>query len=107
MTWNKTRADRQRDNVVYGHRYRKARQECLERAAWQCQIRLEGCTVRATQADHEGGAANDPEHRTLRAACESCHRKVTAQQGGGYRSNASQRDPQPKRSTAWQRKPSS
>ena len=89
--------------------YRRARLECLRRARWRCQIRLEGCQGAASEADHEAGLASDPHHRTLRAACTSCHRKVTAQQGKGARAVKSGRqvapDPKPRPRTRWEDPP--
>ncbi|MGH3220043.1 MAG: hypothetical protein ACRDPY_15285 [Streptosporangiaceae bacterium] len=101
MPWQKTDADRQRDARTYDAAYRGARDECLRRANWRCEIRLTGiCIGAATQADHIDQAANDPGHQRLRAACTPCHRAVTATQGGGAR-NAQVTDPQPQPRTAW------
>ena len=57
---------------------RTIRPAILERDRYICQVRLEGCTVKATHVDHiipwrQGGAAWD--HANLRAACESCNLK--------------------------------
>lgn len=97
--WKKTSADRRRDNRTYDARWRRAREECLKRAGWRCEIRLEGvCIGAATQVDHVAQAANDPQHRQLRAACEPCHKKVTGQQG---RAAQVPRDPAPRPRTQW------
>lgn len=52
------------------------RLQVLERDGYECQIRDEGCTGRATEADHiqswrEGGAPFDLAN--LRAACKPCN----------------------------------
>jgi hypothetical protein len=73
-------------NPAYGTAaWRRASAECLRRAQGRCEARLEDCQGAASQADHIYGLAADPEHRHLRAVCKSCHGKITAQQGGGYR----------------------
>ncbi len=79
--------------------WKRARLACLRRANWRCEIRLPGCQGAASQADHVDQLANDPGHRNLRAACRSCHGKVTAEQGGGARGAAA--DPQPQPRTDW------
>ena len=102
MPWNNNDpAKRSRDSRVYNADYRRKRLACLRAAKWRCEIRLEGCQGAASQADHQDGADQDLQHRHLRAACTSCHRKVTAQQGGGYRTRAAAADPQPRPRTAW------
>ena len=85
MTWKKTAEDRTRDAQRYGADWRRARLECLRAARWKCEIRMDGCQGAASEVDHVDGAGNDPGHKHLRAACKSCHAKVTARQGGGYR----------------------
>jgi 5-methylcytosine-specific restriction endonuclease McrA len=100
MAWKKTREDRRQDARTYGARWRHARDAHLRKTGWQCEIRMEGvCIGSATEVDHVHGAENDPGHRFLRAACEPCHAKVTAQQGGGYRKGPA--DPQPRQGTVW------
>jgi 5-methylcytosine-specific restriction endonuclease McrA len=103
VPWANTPADRAHTARTYGAKWRKARLACLRAANWRCQIRLEGCQGAASQVDHIDQAASDPGHRNLRAACKSCHGKVTAQQGGGYRipANRATADPQPTPRTAW------
>lgn len=96
MPWQTARKD-----PAYGRApWRRARLACLRAASWRCEIRLEGCQGAASQVDHVLGLASDPEHRVLRAACGNCHRKVTAQQGGGYRS-AAKGEPAVETRTAW------
>jgi 5-methylcytosine-specific restriction enzyme A len=107
MPWGNTPEDRRRSNTTYGARWRRARTECLNRARWKCQLRLDGiCTGAATQVDHiqgvaEGGSLYD--QANLRAACEPCHKARTAQQGGGYRRPGSRKaaDPEPKPWAGW------
>jgi hypothetical protein len=83
--------------------WRRARLACLRAAQWKCEARLDGCVGAASQADHITGIANDPQHRNLRAVCTPCHRKLTAQQGRGYRtsSGAPPADPPPAGRTQW------
>ena len=102
MPWRKDEAARKQSNATYGARWRKARQRALERARWKCGARLDGCTGAATEVDHVLGAQADPEHTALRAMCSPCHRKITAQQGGGYRRNPGGRgDPDCAPRTVW------
>lgn len=84
MPWEKTYESKRRDARTYDHRWRKTRKAYLARHP-ACEIRMPGCTGKATEVDHIVQAANDPGHRHLRAACTYCHRKVTAQQGMGAR----------------------
>jgi 5-methylcytosine-specific restriction endonuclease McrA len=100
MPWVKTPEDRKQDSQRYGPAWRKARTAALARAGHRCELGLPGCTTRATTVDHEAGAGNDPAHRHLRALCQSCHGKVTAQQGGGYRAGVKP-DPAPSPRTQW------
>ena len=95
MPW---RPEDRRQN--YDAEYRRKRDACLRRARWRCEIQLEGICIRAaSQADHIDGIANDPHHDRLRAACEPCHKHVTARQGNkGKRGGA---DPQPTPKTRW------
>jgi 5-methylcytosine-specific restriction enzyme A len=102
MPWSNDREARRRSDATYGARWRKARQRALERARWKCEARLDGCTGAATEVDHVLGAQADPEHTTLRAVCSPCHRKITAQQGGGFRSGGrGGADPEPHPRTSW------
>jgi|SRR5581483_3638465 len=98
MPW---RPEDRGDWRLYDHRWRRARKAQLDRQK-RCEIGLDGCTIKATEVDHINGARNDPQHRHLRSACTSCHRKITAQQGGGFRSkSATTADPEPRPSTTW------
>lgn len=57
--------------------WRKIRAAVLTRDGQICQLRLDGCTSRATHVHHTIGRAvsgNDPAH--LVAACEPCNLKV-------------------------------
>jgi len=85
VPWDNSPAKRRQDSVVYTADYRRKRLETLRRANWRCEIRLEGCQGAASETDHIDQAAGDPNHARLRAACASCHSKVTARQGGGFR----------------------
>lgn len=57
--------------------WRRLRLVILERDGWRCRIRGEGCTLKATDADHiiSRGDGGDPWDVTnLRAACAHCNR---------------------------------
>lgn len=98
MPWANDPDARRKSDATYGTpEYRRARLACLKAARWKCQIRLEGCQGAASQADHVDQAANDPHHQNLRAACRSCHAKVTADQGN----RAKRHDPAPQPRTKW------
>ena len=101
MPWKRSPDERRRDNRTYGTAWRKARRAQLERDRYQCQVRLDGCTRRATEVDHIIGADRDPQHRQLRSVCHACHLKITATQGGGARSPGSVADPEPRPRTSW------
>ncbi|WP_432443779.1 HNH endonuclease [Paenarthrobacter nitroguajacolicus] len=52
----------------------------LQRDNFTCQLKLNGCTVKATQADHKhnvksGGAEHDVNNG--QAACTNCHKQKT------------------------------
>lgn len=80
--------------------YRRARHECLKRARWRCEIRIEGvCIGTASEADHAAGIASDPLHKTLRAACKPCHRYMTQKQSNAGRKGPA--DPKPQPRTVW------
>ena len=85
MPWHNDPASRKQSNATYGARWQKARLAALERVRWKCEARLDGCAGAATKVDHVLGAQADPGHTTLRAVCSPCHRKITAQQGRGFR----------------------
>lgn len=97
MPWSTARKSPAYSTAAWKH----ARLACLRRANWRCEIRLEGCQGAASQADHVDQLANDPDHKRLRAACKSCHGKVTAQQGKGARLARAPADPEPRPRTAW------
>ena len=101
MPWQNTPADRRRSNATYGAKWRKARNAAMSAAKGRCQIRLPGCTIAATEVDHELGAQNDPDHRHLRAACKRCHEQVTARQGNDARRASGPPDPGVQARTAW------
>jgi 5-methylcytosine-specific restriction protein A len=68
---------RKRQNRVYGSAWRRVRPKVLARGGGLCQLRLEGCTVIATEVDHivpvdDGGGLYDL--MNLRAACRHCNR---------------------------------
>lgn len=53
-----------------------ARRRILQRDNHHCQLRLEGCTGRATEVDHRvAGDNHDPTN--LQAVCSSCHKRKT------------------------------
>jgi 5-methylcytosine-specific restriction protein A len=64
-------------DAVYRHRaWKPLARKVLERDGYVCQIRLPGCTGRATAADHvvewrDGGAKYDMAN--LQAACAACN----------------------------------
>lgn len=96
MPW--TRAD---DNPAYhAAAWKRARTKTLRDAHGKCEAHLAGCQGAASQVDHVDGIDADPGHTHLRAVCTSCHKKITAQQGGGARAGRA-RDPEPSPRTAW------
>jgi 5-methylcytosine-specific restriction enzyme A len=99
VRWDNSPEKRRRDAQVYGAEWRAKRLAALKRANFRCEIRLPGCQGSASEVDHIDQARNDPNHDRLRAACKSCHAKVTAQQGGGYRKPVNP-PPKPPR-TSW------
>jgi 5-methylcytosine-specific restriction endonuclease McrA len=102
MPWRNDPEKRRQDAQRYGAAWRRARDAQLRKANWRCEIRIQGvCIGAASEVDHVDGAENDPQHRNLRAACKPCHDKVTAQQGGGFRSRRVPRDPDPRPRTEW------
>jgi len=56
--------------------WRRTRRLVLERDAYRCRLKLDGCTTRATTAHHVKGKAmgDDPAH--LIAACSACNGRV-------------------------------
>lgn len=67
--------------------WREQRAKVLQRDGHQCQLRLPGCTVIATEVDHViavhlgGGDANT----NLQAACHPCHVRKTATEAAAAR----------------------
>ena len=102
MPWSNDRESRRRSSAAYSAAYRRNRDECMRRAQWKCQLRLDGCIGSASECDHIVSVADGGGHdlANLRAACKPCHTKRTAEQGGGFRSSK-QADPQPSPRTAW------
>lgn len=67
--------------TAYDHDWRAIRPVILARDNHECQVRLPGCTSKATAVDHriplaEGGARLDPDN--LRAVCKSCNSRRSA-----------------------------
>jgi 5-methylcytosine-specific restriction protein A len=101
VPWRNSPEDRRRSSATYGAAWRRARLACLQAANWRCEIRLPGvCIGAAREVDHVLGAANDPGHTALRAACRPCHAKVTATQGNNAK-RGHRGDPPPEQRTAW------
>lgn len=90
-------------NPAYGRAaWRRAREKCLRDAKWKCQIRGPGCRGAAVTADHIHGLANDPEHRFLQAACQTCHDAKTHRESGeARRGRQASRDPDCQPRTSW------
>lgn len=102
MPWRNDEESRARSNRLYGAHWRRARDACLRRAQWHCEIRTEVCIGAASQVDHIDGIDNDPQHQNLRAACDPCHKRITAQQGKGFRAGTrAPKDPPSSPRTAW------
>lgn len=55
------------------------RKRVMRDAKGVCQLRLEGCRVRAREVDHIGDR-DDHRLSNLRAVCVPCHRKRTQEQ---------------------------
>ena len=49
MPWANDRDSRQRSSRTYDARYRRNRDECMHRARWRCELRLEGDLHRCGQ----------------------------------------------------------
>jgi len=74
--------------------WRRTRLAVLVRDSWECQLRLDGCTVIATHVHHVHGrciTGDDPAH--LVAACAHCNLKA----GDPTRTP----DPTPRPRTRW------
>lgn len=68
----------------YDRQWQKVRLLVLHRDRHLCQMRLDGCTVKATTVDHivelmHGGPRLDPSN--LRAACKHCNSSSGATRG--------------------------
>lgn len=92
MPWVKSRADRRRDAGTYGSaEYRKNRAIAWKRAGGRCEQFLDSgrrCGSRdRCQVDHIKNVASGGTHHldNLRVLCTPCHRRKSAQEGGGYR----------------------
>jgi 5-methylcytosine-specific restriction protein A len=74
----------------------RRRAAVLRRDRGLCTLRLDGCTVQATDVDHVGDSG-DHALANLRAVCRKCHDKRTAQQGAGARAvrYRRKREPEP------------
>jgi 5-methylcytosine-specific restriction protein A len=104
MPWRNSPGDRSRSSSAYGAAYRRNRDECMRRASWRCEIRLEGvCIGAASECDHIVSVADGGGHglANLRAACGPCHKARSAQQGGGYRRGNRKADPDFQPRTQW------
>ena len=106
MPWaSRDREAKRKADAAYSAQYRRNRDECMRRARWRCELRIEGlCISAASECDHVVAVADGGGHdlSNLRAACAPCHRARTAQQGGGFRRNPDGRgDPPAEPRTAW------
>ena len=102
MSWRNNSDDRRQSSARYGADWRRKREACLRAANWRCEIKIPGvCIHSASEVDHIIGAANDPEHRFIRAACKPCHRHVTSQQGHDARRGRRTADPAPQPREQW------
>jgi 5-methylcytosine-specific restriction endonuclease McrA len=104
MPWANDRQARRRSDAAYGSpEYRRNRTAAMRRDNWRCQLRLPGCAGAASQCDHIIGVAEGGTHAlaNLQAVCRPCHDRKTAQQGRGYRTGRTARDPAPRPRTAW------
>ena len=73
--------------------WRRTRAAVLARDRYLCQLKLDGCTTRATQVHHVAGraATGDDDPTTLVASCQFCNGSI------GDRV----RDPRPNGRTRW------
>jgi 5-methylcytosine-specific restriction endonuclease McrA len=68
--------------------WRKIRQEVLERDAFECQLKFQGCTWAATEVHHRAGIAAsgllrgkaEDEASMCISVCQSCHQRISAKQ---------------------------
>lgn len=73
-------------------RWRKTRAAVLARDGYVCQVRLEGCTGKATHAHHTRGKQLGDDPAQLVASCASCNLKT---------GDPTRYDPSPKTVTEW------
>lgn len=57
-------------------RWRKIRAWVLVRDRYVCQVRLPGCTTKATQVHHTAGKKYGDDPAQLVAACRSCNLRI-------------------------------
>lgn len=108
MPWQKTPADRQRDNGTYGSaEYRANRPLAIKRAGGRCEW-LDGgrrCGSRdRVSVDHITPASQGGTHHlgNLRVLCRAHHLAKTATEGKGYRSGKRKAtDPPLQQRTRW------
>ena len=72
--------------------WRRKRKRVLERDSYRCQLKLEGCTGRATHVHHVKGKAMGDDERWLLAACASCNLKT---------GDPTKHDPEPRQWVGW------
>lgn len=105
MPWDTSPEKRRKDAATYGSaEYRTSRKQAIARANGCC----EKCQSRdRVQVDHIVPVSQGGGHSlsNLRVLCLSCHQRVTAQQGGGYRKpgprGAGHPDPPATPTTQW------
>jgi 5-methylcytosine-specific restriction endonuclease McrA len=73
-------------------KWRRTRQQVLERDGYRCQLKLDGCTTRATHVHHVYGKGGGDDPAGLLSSCEHCNLKV---------GDPTRTDPTPKRPTKW------
>src|SRR3954452_20421711 len=80
--WLKTSGDERPDTGR--RRHRKVRNEVLARDGYICQLRYDGCEQTASELDHVVAPAEGGETtmQNGRAACRSCHQRLSSSQGG-------------------------
>ena len=70
---------------------RSVRDRIMARDRGECQLRLDCCTIIATEIDHIGDPYDDSDDN-LRAVCSPCHRvRTTAQSRAGSAASAARR----------------
>ena len=65
---------------AHGRVWTKQRRLALERDEYVCQLRLAGCLIAATEADHihPRGKGGTHDLANIRSVCSSCHKKRRA-----------------------------